>query len=214
MLKSSEASTALLPVSHGAPLPLKAGGKVQWRLKMAAGALALLNGIGLFLYFFPPGGSRAELTQQISQLRGQIAAARAQTGRLATTAGKVEAGSKESGSFEAKYFLPKREAYLKVVEEIQRMAKASNLQERDGVWSDEPIEGTADLRLLNMTANYAGSYASLMQFVNEADHSPMLLMLDALQAAPQQKSGQINASIRFQAIVREEAGSAAAGARQ
>jgi Tfp pilus assembly protein PilO len=206
MLKSSEASTALIPAGRGAPLPLKAGGKMQLRLKIAAGVLAVLNGVGLFLYFFPPGGSRAELTQQIAQLHSLIAAARVQTGRLATTAGKVEAGSKESGSFEAKYFLPKREAYLEVVEEIQRMAKASNLQERDGVWSDEPIEGTADLSLLNMAANYAGSYASLMQFVNEVDHSPMLLMLDALQASPQQKSGQINASIRFQAIVREPAG--------
>jgi hypothetical protein len=214
MLKSSDSSTALIAASRGAQLPLKLGGKAQLRLKIAVGVLAVLNGIALFLYFFPPGGSRAELTQEIAQLHSQIAAARLQTGRLETTASKVEAGSKESGSFEAKYFLPKREAYLAVYEEIQRMAKASELQERDGVWSEELIEGTADLSLLNMTANYEGSYASLMHFVYEADHSPMLLMLDALQAAPQQRSGQINASIRFQAIVREQAPNAAVGARQ
>jgi hypothetical protein len=118
----------------------------------------------------------------------------------------VQSGSQEAAGFEAKYFLPKRAAYVAVVEEIQRMAKVSDLQERDGVYSDEPIEGTADLSLLNMQANYEGSYTSLMKFVNEVDHSPMLLMLDALTASPQQRSGQIAATIRFQAIVREPVG--------
>jgi hypothetical protein len=218
MLKSSEASTALMNVRQGVQLRLKMGNKVQLQLKIAAGMLALLNCLALFLYFFPPGGSRAELTQEIGALRSQIAAARGQTAHLETTAAKVEAGGNQSAGFEAKYFLPKRAAYAAVVEEIQRMAKASELQERDGTLSEEPIEGTADLSLLNMTANYEGSYASLMKFVYETDHSPMLLMLDALSAAPQQRSGQISASIRFQAIVREPVANMptnpAAGARQ
>ena len=45
----------------------------------------------------------------------------------------------------------------------------------------------------------------LMKFLYEADHSPMLIILDALTAAPQQRNNQINATIRFQAIVREPA---------
>jgi len=91
------------------------------------------------------------------------------------------------------------------------MVKEAGLQERDAVFSEEPIEGTADLSLLNATANYEGSYESLMKLLNLADHSPMLLMLDALQAAPQQQSGRITTSIRFQAVVREDAIPATAG---
>jgi len=34
----------------------------------------------------------------------------------------------------------------------------------------------------------------------------MLLMIDAVQAAPQQRSMQINTTIRFQAILRDNSG--------
>ncbi len=45
-----------------------------------------------------------------------------------------------------------------------------------------------------------------MHFLYESDRSPMLLMLDTLQASPQQRGGLIDASIRFQEIIREEPG--------
>ncbi len=175
-------------------------------LQMGGIVLALLNGIALYFYLDPPGGSREELMQQGQQVRNQIAATRTLALRLGTVAEKVQLGSSESADFETKYFLPKRVAYGAVIAEIQRMARASGLHERDAVYTEEPIEGTADLSLLNNTANYEGSYDNLMRFLYEADESPMLLMLDNLQAAPQQKGGQINTSIRFQTIVQEEPG--------
>jgi hypothetical protein len=182
---------------------LKIAGNAQVYLKALAGALAALNAVALFFYLAPPGGSREELTEQIVQARHQIAGMRGQNVRMRTTAVNVEAGGGQASDFEAKYFLPKRLAYVTVVGEIQRLAKASGLQERDGVYTEEPIEGTADLSLLTKSANFEGPYTNLMRFLNEMDHSPMLLMLDALTAVPQSKSGEINATMRFQAIVRE-----------
>jgi hypothetical protein len=180
-------------------------------LQASCAALALLNCLALFLYLAPPGGSRTTLRAETQQIRSAIAAAKTQAVRLKTVSEKVQIGSQQSGGFEAKYFLLKRNAYEVVIEEIQRMVKEAGLQERDAVFSEEPIEGTADLSLLNATANYEGSYESLMKLLNLADHSPMLLMLDALQAAPQQQSGRITTSIRFQAVVREDAIPATAG---
>jgi len=174
-------------------------------LRIAGGLLALLNGIALFFYFAPPGGSRKELEQESLAVRNQILVTRARTARLSNVAAKVTVGNSESGDFEAKYFLPKRLAYAALITEVQRMAKAADFQARDAVYSEEAIEGTADLSLLSCTANYEGTYASLMQFLHEVDHSPMLLMLENLQAAPQQRPGQINTSIRFQAVIRDEA---------
>ncbi len=94
----------------------------------------------------------------------------------------------QSSDFESKYFLPKRTVYETVIAGIQNMAKASGLQERDSVYMEEPIEGASDLSLLNITASYEGSYDNLMRFLHEVDRCPMLLMLENLQAAPQQKS--------------------------
>ena len=65
------------------------------------------------------------------------------------------------------------------------------------------LSGCRLLQLVNITANYEGTNANLMKFLNESDHSPMLLILDSLSAAPQQRNNQINTAIRFQAIVRE-----------
>lgn len=181
-------------------------------LQLTGATLALLNGVALFLYLDPPGGSRKELAAQSLQIRNQIAATRGQALRLRSVAAKVQLGSTESSDFESKYFLRQRVAYGAVIAEIQRMAKASGLQERDAIFNEEPIEGSADLSILNNTAAYEGTYTNLMHFLYEVDHSPMLLMLENLQAAPQQKGGQIATQIRFQAIVREEpAGSAAGG---
>ena len=201
MTKSSEV-TALVSVPQVDQRPKKLSAS-QLRLRILGAVLALLNGIALFFYLTPPGGTRDDLEQQIGQLHNQIVAARTQTAKMQLLASKVQAGSSQSGSFESKYFLPKRNAYVAVFEEIQRMATASGIQERDAAWSEEPIEGTADLTLLNIQANYEGTYGNLMKFLYEADHSPMLLMLDRLQAAPQQKNNAINTQIRFQVIVRE-----------
>lgn len=184
---------------------------IRFWLQVTGGALALLNGVALFLYLAPPGGSREELMQESLQVRNQIAASRAKSTQLKTIAGKVQMGSGESAEFESRFFLPKRLAYEDVIAEIQRMSAASGLKERDSVFTEEPIEGTADLSLLNATGNYEGTYDNLMRFLHEVDRSPMLLMLDTMQAAPQQHAGQITTSIRFQAVVRDEPAAFAGG---
>ena len=163
----------------------------------------LLNAVALYFYLSPPGGTRQDLELENTQVQAQIKAAQLQAAKSRRLAGHVETASEQAAAFSEKYFLPKRAAYVAVFEEIQRMAKASGIQERDASWNEEPIEGTADLTLLTITANYEGSNANLMKFLNEADHSPMLLILDAMTASPQQRNNLINTAIRFQAIVHE-----------
>jgi hypothetical protein len=182
---------------------LFAAGTGQFKLRITGVVLALLNGIALYFYLDPPGGTRAELTQQEAEIRGQIQSVMSQGKRVRLMASRVQTGSDQCANFEQQYFLNQRVAYGTVLEEIQRMAGISGLQERDAVYSEEPIEGTADLSLLNITANYEGSYPSLIRFLYETDRSPMLLMLDALTASPEQKNGQISVAIRYQVVIRE-----------
>ncbi len=204
MTRNSETiSSELVPVLGGASRRMLS--PLQLRLRVAAAVLLLLNLVAVYLYLSPPGGSRQDLELESLQVRTQILAAQTQAAKIRALASNVQAGSNQAADFTTKYFLPKRIADVAVYEEIRRMAEASGIQERDAGWSEEPIEGTADLTLLNVTANYQGTNADLMKFLYEADHSPMLLILDALTAAPQQRNNQINTAIRFQAIVREPA---------
>lgn len=175
-------------------------------LQTAAIVLAVLNAAALYLYIAPPGGSRQELLADQQQIAEQTAAVHAKSLRLKDTANKVQLGSSQSSQFETKYFLSQRAAYEDVIAEIQRMGSASGLQEREAAFTEQPIEGAPDLSLLNVVAAFRGTYGNLMHFFLEADHSPMLLMIDAVQAAPREHSAEINTTIRFQAIVQTGGG--------
>src|SRR5438045_1157852 len=103
----------------------------RYWLQVGGAVLALLNGLALFLYLDPPGGTQGELTQQSLQVRNEIAATRASAVRLKTVAANVQLGSTQSSAFESIYFLPRRAAYQRVLGELQRMAQGSGLQEGD-----------------------------------------------------------------------------------
>ncbi|MFL6415746.1 MAG: type 4a pilus biogenesis protein PilO [Bryobacteraceae bacterium] len=196
-----------MPRSFSQFFPSKVGAahsEIRRWLQIAAAVLVVLNAVAFYLYVAPPGGTRRELTRQSEQLRNEIASEKVRATKLKTVSAKVQLGGNESAEFERKYVFPKRLAYGAVIAEIQRMAKASGLQERDAVYNEEPIEGSADLTLLNSTANYEGTYENLKKFLYEVDHSPMLIMLENITASPQQKGNQINASIRFQAVIRDD----------
>ena len=175
-------------------------------LQVAIGALAFMNAVVLYLYLFPPGGSRRDLVAESEGIRHEIAATRAKATRLKTVSGKVQTGSSQSSDFESRYVLPERLAYGILISEIQRMVKESGLTERDATYNKEPIEGTPDLTLLTSAANYEGKYENLKKFLYELDHSPLLIMVDTVQAAPQQKGDQINTNIRFQTVIRDDTG--------
>lgn len=203
-----------MPRNFNSLFPGKGGvarSEVRRWLQITLGVLVVLNAVAFYLYIAPPGGTRRELTRQSEQLKSEIASAKARTMRLKTVSAKVQLGGNESADFANKYVLPKRMAYVAIISEIQRMAKASGLQERDAVYNEEPIEGSDDLNLLNSTANYQGTYENLKTFLYEVDHSPMLIMLENITAAPQQTGNQINTSIRFQAVIRDDGGQTTRG---
>ncbi len=184
--------------------PEVAGLTSRTSLQVGAALLAVLNAFALFAYLAPPGGSRADLEQQSAALRTQIRSMQVSSLRLKSVAAKVQQGSDQDGGFESTYFLPRRLAFERVLSELLRMEAAAGIQGKDRVYQQEPIEGTDDLTLLNVAANYEGSYANLLSFLKQIDRSPMLLMLDSLQASPQQSTGRLNAVLRLQAVIREE----------
>ena len=202
MTKNSE-SAELVGVMTADDATRRSLSPAQLRLRWAAGFLALLNAVALYFYLSPPGGNRQDLELESVQVKTQIRAAQMQAAKSRELAASVQTASEQATAFSSKYFLPARTADATVYEEIYRMGTASGLQERDATFAKEPIEGSEDLTLLSITANFEGNNASLMKFLNEADRSPMLLVLEMMQAAPQQRNNQINATIRFQAIVRE-----------
>jgi Tfp pilus assembly protein PilO len=186
-------------------------GPARW-LKIGVLGLALLNLVALFLYVAPPGGSRRELRERQSALENNIRLRQMATERLKTVSAKVELGGEQTDKFSQQYFLPQRTAFAVLVGELFRLSSAAGLHEGQRTYTHEPIEGTDDLSLLTINANYQGSYADLMNFVNQVDHSDQLLILDTISATPQgQGTGVLNITSRFLAIVKDD-GTPAPGA--
>jgi type IV pilus assembly protein PilO len=180
------------------------GGAGSW-LQVSLGVLILLNAVAIYFYFFPPGGTEQELNTRVRELKQRIWAAETTSKRLELVAGKVQLASTQTGAFADKYFLPRRTAYEQVVTEVQRLTHEAGIIEKEGTLAEEPIEGSNDLTLLTFSVSLEGTFADLMHFVYQIDHSPKLLILYSLGAAPIQSTGRLNLALKLLTIIREPA---------
>ena len=181
------------------------------RTPTAVAQLALLVMVGANLvaaYFVwrPPGGSPAELEQQITDLRAQLGQGRALLGRTQVNVKKVALGRSQGDAFIESYFLNERTAYSTILAELQTAEKDSKIKPKDHAFSAaEPIEGSDNLSMLTITANCEGTYADLIQLINRLDRSPRLLILESLNATPQQGGAVLAVNMKLNAFVRGDA---------
>ena len=180
------------------------GKNLAQRLRILLGALLTLNLVAAGLILFPPGGSAEDLERQRTSLQSQLAQRRGLVERTRQHAASVEKGRTDGDRFLGQYFLGRRTAYAMVLTELGDAARRSHLKDRETAFTSEPVEGSADLNMMTVTANYEGSYQELMSFVAEIDRSPLLLIMESLNAAPQTGSKTLSVSLKIQAFVREE----------
>ena len=155
------------------------------------GVLLVANLVAAGLVLFPPGGSAEELERQLGSLAIADAARRALLERTRQHAAAVEKGRTEGDKFLNEYFLARRTAYSTLLTELDAAAERPRSSRANTPTRLEPIEGSDTLSMMSITANYEGTYADLMRFVHELDRSPRLLIIEALNAAPQQGAGRL-----------------------
>jgi type IV pilus assembly PilO-like protein len=177
------------------------GAMRQWRIGL--GALAALNLIAAALVLFPPGGSAEDLGRQLATLQSQVESRQTLLERTREHAAAVEKGRSEGDEFLGNYFLERRTAYSTLLSELVEAANQSKIKPREHAYSTEPIEGSDSLSMMTITANYEGTYSDLMHFVHEIDRSPRLLIVESLNAAPQQGSNVLSVNMKLETFVRE-----------
>lgn len=186
--------------------------KIDWPPRNAAAVaqllvvvLLVLNLIAAWFVWRPLGGSPAELEQQLVQLRGQVLKQRVMLERTRQNVSKVELGRTDGDSFMQTYFLGERTAYSNIVGELIQSAKDAKIKPKEHSFSSEPIEGSDNLAMMSITGNYEGTYADLLQFINRLDRSPRLLIIESLNATPQQgSSGVLNLNMKLDAFYRQD----------
>ncbi len=175
--------------------------------RIIVGVLLVANIVAGLFAFRPWAETPLELEQQILDLRKQAVQRRAEIERLKVLVTKSEKARVEGDKFLGQFFLGRRTAASTLISELNNMAKASGIKTKEHSFAFEPVEGTDSMAMMTITANYEGSYADLIQYVNRIDRSPRFFIVERLAAAPQQgNQGVLNINMKVNIFVRDDSG--------
>jgi Tfp pilus assembly protein PilO len=177
---------------------------VAQRVRVALGVLVALNLIAAGFVFYTPGGSAESLERDLARLQGEVRQARTRVEQTRQNVASVEQGRSEGDQFLNAYFAGRRTAFSALLGELTDAARESGLTERGTNYSTVLIEGSETLGTVTISANYEGIYQSLLGFVRKIDASPSLLIIESLNAAPQQGSNRLNLTVKLNAFYRED----------
>ena len=173
-------------------------------VRLVLGVLILANVAAVWFVFHPPGGSLEDLQAQIVITRQQILARQQSIQRLHRTSDKTADAKRTGDEFLNQYFLPRQHAYSLLELELAAAAKATAIRAKDRTFSYEPVEGSDTLGMLTITANFEGTYADLVTFVNQIDRAKRLVIIESLQAQPIQGSPALAITLKLDAFFRFE----------
>ncbi len=177
-------------------------------MRAIIGILLAANLVAAVMAFKPFGGSADDLRHEESAASRQLAQLQARVASTRKLVGKVELARREGDDFLAKYFSDRRTTYSTLFEELDKAEQAAGVKLRNDNLELNAIEGSDTLQMMSLTVGYEGDYASLEKFVNLLDKSPRFLIIESMQAAPQQNSQLLTVSLKLDAFVKEPPGTA------
>jgi hypothetical protein len=173
-------------------------------MRLGVGLLVAANLVAGYFVLRPIGGSPDELRQQVMEMRLQIRQQQGALDRMRLLSGKVEIGRGEGDKFTSKYFMPRRTAYSVILAELNQIANEAKVTPKEGAYALEPVEGSDTLQLMQITANFESTYENLIRFVNMIDKSDRLLIIEGLNATPQQGGAKLNLMMKLDTFVLED----------
>lgn len=173
-------------------------------VRAGLGILTAANLLAAFFVYRTPGGTLAQLEEEIVASRRQLIERERDIGRLKKLVAYTEQARKSGDDFLASYFLPRKHAYSLLEIDLTAAAKAAGIASRERSFNYEPIEGSDTLGLLTINAGFEGSYADLVEFVNQIDRSKRLIILEQLQAQPQLGGNTLQINVKMNAFFRFE----------
>lgn len=173
-------------------------------IQLGLGTLLAANLVAGYFVLRPLGGAPEDLRQQVVRMGSDIVKQKASLEATKALAGKIEIGRKEGGDFLSKFFLPRRTAYSTIMTDLYDAASQAKVTPKDSTNNIEPVEGSDTLEMMQITANFEASYDNLLHFVNLIDKSNRLLIMEGLNATPQQGGKNLNVMLKLDTYVRED----------
>jgi hypothetical protein len=174
-------------------------------MRLGVGLLLAANLVAGFFVLRPIGGSPDELRQQALEMRLQIRQQQNALDRLRLLSGKVEIGRGEGDQFMSKYFMPRRTANSVILAELIQIENDAKVIPKETAYAWVPVEGSDTLQMMQITANFESTYGNLVRFVNMIDKADRLLIIEGLNATPQQGGAKLlNVMMKLDTFVVED----------
>ncbi len=171
--------------------------------------LLLVANLGAALFAFHPwGGSAEDVMRRLEELRAQSLTQQSALKRAQALVVKIEKGRKEGDQFLTQYTLSRRISFSTIVGELDRVAVDAGIKPKGYTYTMEPVEGSDTLTTLRISADFEAPYANLTRFMNQLDRSPKFLIIESMQATPQQTGQMLNVSLKMDTFLSEEASAA------
>lgn len=166
-------------------------------VRVILGLFLAANLAAAVIAFRPLGGSGDDLRRQQAQLELQLGRLQARLAETRKLADKVEMARKQGDDFVTRYMTDRRTTNSTVFEELDRIAQEAGIKVRDRNVELNPIEGSDTLEMMTITAGYEGTPASLEKFINLIDKSPRFLIIESMNAAPQQGGQMLTVTLKL-----------------
>ena len=173
-------------------------------IRLGLGVLAVANLVALYFVIRPIGGSAQELATQALDMHSAIRQQQGVLDRTRVLASKIESGRGQGDKFMVSYFLPRRTANSTILAELNDLAGQAKITSRDSAIDLEAVDGSETLDMMQITANFEGLYPDLIHFINLLDKSDRLLIIESLNATPQQSGGRLNVMLKLDTFVQED----------
>jgi len=174
-------------------------------LRIAVGLLIAANAVAAYFVVRPIGGSPQDLRRQEADMRAEIRQKQGVLKRTRELTSKIESGRAEGDRFVGHYFLPRRQANSMILAELNDLAGQAKVTPKESAYATEPVDGSETLLMMQVSANFEASYQDLIHFVNLLDKSDRLLVVESLNASPQQGGAKLNVMLKLDTFVTEDA---------
>jgi len=172
--------------------------------RLILGVLLGLNLVAAGLVLYPPGGSAEALEQEIVGLQAQVKNGRVRVDKTRIQASSVEKGRSEADEFLKSYFVPRRELPSTLLAELNELSDKAKIKDPGTNYVIEKIDGSENLSMVTITANFTGTYRNLLDFVRQVDRSGSFLIIESLNATPQPNSNILTIAMKMEAFMRDD----------
>ncbi len=171
---------------------------VTWGLIL----LATFNALFWLLAVQPLANRQAEMRALIASLDQQVKQKSEALARLRGADEKIASATATGDDLLASLTFERRTAFSQLLTEMGQAAQEAGVEIRETDYASEEVEGNETYGVISITANFRGSYAGLVRFLNLLDRSDAFLIVERLGARPREDTGDLQISMRIDTFVR------------